>query len=50
VHDVVISPNNYVSGQNAAFVTIAEPDRADEHVWFSVLSVRLIYDEAMTLS
>lgn len=49
IADVVFSPNNYVSGQNAAIPTIREPEKSDA-VWFGVVSVRLIYDEAMTLA
>ena len=50
LRDVIASPDNYVSGQNAAFVDELEPvDESYEHVWFLGLRIRLYYYETQNL-
>ncbi len=49
IRDVVYSPSSYLAGQSLASVTIEDPDRSSEHVWFQPFTVELIYTEAQSL-
>ena len=49
IRDVLFDTGNYVSGQNAAIVTILPPDRARRGVWFQEFDVDFIYNEAQSL-
>lgn len=48
LRDALFSPGNYVAGQSAAFVEIAEPE-TDSDVWFLRLNVTLVYTRAQTV-
>lgn len=49
LRDTIHSPGNYVTGQNAAFVTLSEIDRDDPDVWFLRLVVDVRYWESESL-
>jgi hypothetical protein len=49
IRDVIFSPDNYVSGQNAAFVTIEPIDKSFEGVWVQEFTILLRYWEAQSL-
>lgn len=50
IRDAVYSPGNYLDGVQSQVVTIAEPERDDEKIWFSVLLIRCLFQEAQTLT
>lgn len=49
VRDEIFSADNYLSGQNAAFVTIQPLDKSDDRVWFQDLTVDVRYYETQSL-
>lgn len=49
IHDELWTADNYLSGQNAAFVTIQPLDKDDPQVWFQDLVVDVRYYETQSL-
>lgn len=50
IRDALYSANNYVPGQQAAFVTIDATDRADPDAWFQDFSITILFYEAQNLA
>lgn len=50
IRDAVYSPGNYLAGVQYQIPMIMEPERDDEKVWFSILNVRCLFQEAQTLT
>lgn len=50
LRDAIQTSDNYLAGQNAAFIDeIDAIDESHEHIWFLTLRVRLLYYEAQSL-